>query len=371
MKLLMVHPGASMSTADVYDGLVDALRARDHTLWEYALDGRIELAGAYLDYVWKRSTRNGNKFDKPSTSDILYRAGEELVTRALRVQPDCVFIVSAMYLHPDVLILLRRAGLKVAMLFTESPYDDEKQGRLVPYVDVSWTNERSSAASSYGAVKYLPHAWSPRRLAPNDVGDDLPAHDVVFVGTGFKERIETLEAIDFSGLDVGFYGSWDLMGSRNRLRRFIRGNYIDNRQAMLLYRKAKIGLNLYRQSRGFGKDAPRITHAESLNPRAYELAAAGCVTISDPRDEVAEIFGDLVPTFDDPSQVRPIIDCLLSDRVEMDRIRVGLPLAVRAHTWHTRAEQVEADLRDAGIGARHVHQPTADAGTEARTATGG
>ncbi len=42
MKILVVHPGASMSTADVARGLTAGLRARNHSLWEYALDARIE-----------------------------------------------------------------------------------------------------------------------------------------------------------------------------------------------------------------------------------------------------------------------------------------------------------------------------------------
>ena len=49
-----------------------------------------------------------------------------------------------MFLHPDIIVLLKRAGQKVGIILTESPYDDMKQVRVLPYADIAWTNERSS-----------------------------------------------------------------------------------------------------------------------------------------------------------------------------------------------------------------------------------
>lgn len=349
MRILLVHPGASMSTADVYNGLLAGLKPRGHEIYEYALDARIERAGAWLTYNW----RKGGKQDelKPQAADILYMAGEELIARALRLQPDVVFVVSGMYLHPDIFVLLRRAGLKVAVLLTESPYDDERQARVVDLADLTWTNERLSARTL--GVSYMPHAWAPEvHTADPDVDEgEVPAHDVVFVGTGFAERLETLAAVDWTGIDLGIYGSWDLMGSRSHLRQYLRGSYVENKFAAALYRKAKIGLNLYRSSKGFGKDAPRVDHAESLNPRAYELAATGCFTVSDYRAEVTETFGDLVPTFSHASEIRPLLDRWLTDDAGRERVKAQLPKAVAGHTWHARAARIESDLQAVGIGA--------------------
>jgi spore maturation protein CgeB len=348
VKILLVHPGASMSTADVYNGLLAGLRLRGHEIYEYALDARIERAGAWLTYNWRK---NGKRADQqPHAQDILYKAGEELVARSLRLLPDVVFVVSAMYLHPDVLLLLRRAGLKVVILFTESPYDDEKQKTLIPLVDYAWTNEQSSAREM--RIGYLRHAWAPEVHAvdaPLAPGTDVPSHDVVFVGTGFAERLETLSAVDWSGVDLGLYGSWDLMGSRSHLRKFLRGSYVENAFAAALYRRAKIGLNLYRSSIGFGKEAPRVGYAESLNPRAYELAATGCFTVSDYRPEVTDTFGSLVPTFSQPDEVRPLLDRWLADDAGRAAVKQQLPGAVAGHTWHERAAQIESDLQASGI----------------------
>lgn len=355
MKILCVHPGASTSTHDVYAGLTEALRERGHEIWEYALDARIEMAGAWLTYVWKR----GNKsLEKPTPSDILYKAGSELVERALRIHKedsplDVVLVVSAMYLHPDVFVLLRRAGIKVAVLFTESPYDDEMQDRLLPFIRVAWTNERVSAVRG---VKYLQHAYRPSvHHTDVDSDPDIASHDVVFVGTGFKERLEILQAVDWTGIDLGLYGeTWGLLGSRAKTRKYIRGGAVDNAATAILYRKAKIGLNLYRKSKGFGKDAPQITSADSMNPRAYELAATGCFTISQKRAEVEEIFGPLVPTFETPQELEALIRKWLADDEGRERVRAALPGIIEGHTWQARAAQIESDLRGAGIGASHA-----------------
>ncbi len=356
MKMLVVHPGATTSTHDVFVGLATALTAQGHVLYDYALDARIAKNGEYLHWLWQRKRRAAKKGGAPeptkhSSADILYAAGEELVARALRVVPDVVLVVSGMYLHPDVLVLLRRAGVPVAVLFTESPYDDERQERLLPYVNVAWTNERSSVRSG---LRYLPHAWNPQvhdLAAPLD--EQVPAHDVVFVGTGFVERVDLLAAVDWRGIDLGLYGSWDLVGSRSKLRQYIKGEHVENAMAAQLYRRAAIGLNLYRQSKGFGRNAPRIGEgAASLNPRAYELAALGCFTVSDARAEVTEVFGDLVPTFAQPTEVRPLLDRWLADAAGRARVQAQLPAAVAAHTWHARAAQMVTDLRAVGIGSR-------------------
>jgi hypothetical protein len=354
MKILAVHPGASFSTHDVYVGATEGLRELGHDIWEYKLDNRIATAGAWLTYCWRRA----KTLPKPTPDDILYKASAELVERALRINMpadplDVVLVVSAMYLHPDIFVLLKRAGIRVAVLFTESPYDDERQQKILPFVDCAWTNEITSAKNG---VRYLKHAYRPAVHGVTGTSDDsIEAHDVVFVGTGFQERLDMLQGVDWTGIDLGLYGdAWSLLGPRAKVRKYIRGGSVDNDATAILYRKAKIGLNLYRRSKGFGKHAPMIGAAHSLNPRAYELAATGCFTLSEYRPEVTETFGPLVPTFETPQQLGDLVRQWLADDAGRERIRAALPGKVVGHDWRARAEQIEMDLRGAGIGASHA-----------------
>jgi spore maturation protein CgeB len=173
----------------------------------------------------------------------------------------------------------------------------------------------------------------------------VPSHDVVFVGTCFQERIELLSSVDWTGIDLGLYGSWDELGSRSKLRKYVRGEETNNLLTAALYRKAKVGLNLYRQSKGFGRNAPRIESAESLNPRAYELAACGAFHISDYRAEVIEVFGDLVPTFTDTESLEQQIRFWLRPDAYRGPIAKQLPGAVKGQDWHSRARRVVTDLQ--------------------------
>lgn len=347
MKILTIHPGASYSTADVYNGIVKALGRQGHEVFRYNLDGRIESSGAYLHYHRRREMRRGREMPRILPAHVLLHAAQDVLARALWNDVDMVLVISGMYLHPDYMLLMRKAGLQVGVLLTESPYDDERQGPFIETASIVWTNERGSVnyLRQWNAnVFYLPHAFDPDLHAPAAQEDTLPAHDALFIGTGFQERVEMLEGADWSGIDLGLYGTWELVGKRHPLRPHIYDCVIPNATAAQMYQKSKINLNIYRTSKGFGKRAPRVTDAESLNPRALELAACGAFTLSDARAEVTEVFGDLVPTFRDGAELEALVRRYLADPDERARIAGALPQAVAGWTFDARAAQMMTDL---------------------------
>jgi spore maturation protein CgeB len=350
VKVLLLHPGASFSTADVEAGLRFGLRAHGVQVVEYRLDERLDHSRRWLHAAWRRVRKGNASIEKPTTGDIFYKAGEPAIAMALRHQVDVVLVVSAMFLHPDVIILMRRAGLRVVVLFTESPYDQAKELAVARLINGGWTNERSALAAFTEANPssgYLPHAWHPERHRPGpQPGDDaVAAHDVVFIGSAFHERVAWLAAIDWTGIDLGLYGAWEALGSRHALRRFVRGTHVPNTTAAALYRRAKVSLNLYRTSQGWGREAPAIAHAESLNPRAYELAACGAFSLSTYRAEIPELFGELVPTFHSPADASALIREWLADPVRRADVAASLPACVAESSWVDRSTRVIGDLQ--------------------------
>ena len=347
MKILLIHPGASWSTADVEAGLRYGLEQHGTEIVRYRLDVRIPRATKWLFANWRQARKVHPDISKPTTADCIYQAGIGALEVALRHRVDCVLIVSAMVLHPDVIVLMKRAGLRVTVLFTESPYDIAKELPIAAMVDGCWTNERTSVPIFQKVNPksgYLPHAWHPERHdATAPLSDEVAAHDVVFVGSGFSERIAWFNAIDWSGIDLGLYGTWKGLGLKAALRPCVR-EQIDNRLTAALYRRAKIGLNLYRTSMGWGKKAPSISHAESLSPRAYELAACGAFHLSDARAEVRERFGDLVPTFRTPADASALIRSWLADDAGRAHVSSLLPACVAECSWSERAKTVLGDL---------------------------
>jgi spore maturation protein CgeB len=350
MKVLVIGAGASFSTADVEAGVVEGLRAQGVEVALYPLDRRIAASSEFLKRCWKRAKAANVDVEKPTSADALLHAVQDSLTKALLHQVDWVLLVSGMFVPRPFLEILQRAGLPVALLLTESPYDLDREVLWAETSDVVWTNERTSVYGLRQAQPrtfYLPHAMRPDvHCVPNDV-PDVPAHDVVFVGTAFQERIELLSAIDWTGIDLGLYGQWKALAARSPLRRFVRGGVVDNARTAALYQRAKLGLNLYRESQGWGKHAARVTGAESLNPRAYELAACGCFHLSSARAEVAEVFGDLVPTFRTAHECEALIRQWLADDVGRASVARRLPDTVTGHTWTARAAKMAADLHAA------------------------
>jgi spore maturation protein CgeB len=218
-------------------------------------------------------------------------------------------------------------------------------------VDVAFTNERSCVPflQNYNRwTYYLPHGYDPARHSPSlPAGEaDVHAHDVVFVGTGFAERVALLEAVDWSGIDLGLYGAWSLVAEDSPLRPYIQSGIVPNVEAARLYRAAKIGLNLYRRSYGYDLNAPQINTGESLNPRALELAANGVFTISDGRPEQAEVFGDVVPTFETAAELEWLVRHYLTHDADRTAKARQLPALVADRTFDNVARQLLTVLED-------------------------
>jgi spore maturation protein CgeB len=130
------------------------------------------------------------------------------------------------------------------------------------------------------------------------------------------------------------------MGSRHRLRRHLRNGLVDNAITAALYQHAAIGLNPYRQSVALKRGSPRITTGESLNPRAVELAACGCFSISDWHAESEEVFGDLVPTYRTPAELEGLIRHYLAHPDERTAKAAALPERVQDRTFGAQGQRI-------------------------------
>lgn len=302
MNVYLVHPGVNWSLSDVFDGLRDGLIAN----------------GASI---------------VPAMADA-----------------DWTIVVNGNLHTPEQLHQWRRVA-PVAVLCTESPYDFDQEVERIAAATSGWTHERVSVEPLRAVnphVNYLRHAWHPERHRPAAADPHTRAHDVVFVGTGFGERVEWFNRIDWSGIDLGLYGIWDGMGLDEHVEQCVVQEITKNTETVALYRRAKMGLNLYRLKGGKQGGPKTPMHAESLNPRAYELAACGVFHVTTPRAEVCEVFG-LMPriggTRDTAHDDERIIREWLTRDAERAEIAAQLPDCVASDSWTNRAADVLADLR--------------------------
>lgn len=328
-----------MSTHDVFAGLVEAMRASGAPVAEYRFDGRLSRTHQFLHFLFRKSIREmpDRHWPKPTNDDVLLTASMDLVPRAWLLKCDAILIVTGMFLPPDIIELAKRT-MRVYLLCTESPYDSQYERHIAQFADAVWVTERSVVESFREVcpqVAYLRHAWRP---GVHDVSlptdRQQPAHDVVFVGSYFEERVRLLEQVDWTGIDLGLYGMLDMIPKRSPLRRFAKNGVTPNPVAAALYRRAKIGLNLYRTS----------ATAQSLNPRAYELAASGVCSVSEHRDEIADVFGDAVPTFHTPAELEAHVRALLADEPRRSSLAAAAKSVVLDDIWPSRVDQMRRDL---------------------------
>ena len=205
MKILVVAPGATVSTHDVFAGVLAGLTHAGADVITYALHGRIREADRTLHTAWRLKKKQEPNYPKPTFIDVCYQSCMGLYEKGYRFNPDVVLFVSGVLIVPDVFKLMRTRHM-AGVLLTESPYLMEQECRMAALCDIAWTNERSALhplQQMQPRTHYLPHAWLPDRHRPAAVSEDVPAHDVVLVATGFKERVDLLEQVDWTGIDLG------------------------------------------------------------------------------------------------------------------------------------------------------------------------
>ena len=280
MRILFVWPGAEFSVWDVGRGLRNALAAAGHDVRDYYLTRRMVYHGHAME-------AGGVAPSKENVAHIAKQASETVVVEALYHDADLVVLCCGLNFHPLGLRLLEQVRIPMAIVLTESPYEDADQAEFVAHAPSATvcTNDAGSAARH--GWTYLPAAFDPAIHRP--VGPDpAEACDVLMIGTGWAERQRLFEAVDWTGIRPRFIGTWPYMADGSPVRCYTEEMCVPNEQAPRYYASAKIVLNLHRAH----------PDAVSLNPRAYEAAACGAFVLSDARAEGATVFGDAFATFD-------------------------------------------------------------------------
>ena len=283
----------------------------------------------------------------PPIESIMREACSWVLPEAAKVNADLIVITSAMGFHPDALIALARAHFPVALVFTESPYNDNEHlylAALAPYIFTNDFDSVHSLSQVNPNTYYLPTAFDASAHHPH-----VPMHeehsDVLFVGTGFPERLaflnSALEILNSDGQGpmpnvqlYGFFGAdLDDSGQDSNLPPLIRSIVhppITNDETVSRYRSAKIVLNFYRDGYGY-----------SLNPRAYELAACSVFQLAqDGPREAHSLFGNSISYFKTPTDLASSIRMWLRPENATLRYRKAWQsnILVQGHSYQDRAQ---------------------------------
>lgn len=336
MRAIVVRPGPHFSVQDVCAGWTRALRRLGVKVFDFNYDDRLsfyENAHHKRDGEFVRSV--------PEPQDAIKMALKGLSAVAYEWWPDLIFVVSGFYISADYWQVLRSRGHRIVLLHTESPYEDDRQLEVAPLVDVNLINDPTNL-DRFRAVNrntfYMPHAYDPGVHRPDGMRTD--PHDFGFVGTGFAERCDFFERVDWTGIDVALAGNWQKHPTW--LTKYLAhpaDQCVDNSEAVRLYRSVKASANLYRRE----AERPGLVDGWAMGPREVELAATGCFYLTEPRGENREVL-PMVPTFSDPDDFGERLRWWLAHDDERAKVAAEARAAIAPRTFENHARTLLAEV---------------------------
>lgn len=330
MRVLVVHPGPYFSVGDVHRGWVRGLRQNGCDVLDFNLNDR-------LDFYDKARLEIGGEMVAPfKLEESLRLASEGIINACFKFWPQVVVIVSGFYVPPDFFPILRDRGMKVVMLHTESPYEDERQLGLADMVNLNVLNDPTNISDyPVDSTIYIPHAYDP---AVHHPGPSDTKAEFSFVGTGYPSRREFFEQVDWSGIDAVFGGNWQDLAEDSPLAPFLmheQAECVSNDQAAGLYRGSSSSANLYRT------EAQRedLSAGWAMGPREVELAACGTFYLTEERGENREVL-PMVPTFDSPEDFGDKLRWWLAHPEARDQVTREAQAAIADRTFVNHAARL-------------------------------
>jgi spore maturation protein CgeB len=172
--------------------------------------------------------------------------------------------------------ILKKQGIKTAHWFYEDFRRAHYWNDVLPGYNVFFTIQEGPFPERCHHIStkwhYLPTAASvePHTTVPDEKRD----FDIAFIGIPSPYRIRTLEQIVSSGVSCIIAGlGWDkYTGSLKNC--ILSGKWIEEAQSALIFRRARIGLNL-------SVDDPAGISDIHLSPRVFDILISGCVLLTE------------------------------------------------------------------------------------------
>jgi glycosyltransferase involved in cell wall biosynthesis len=332
----MVEPGPNFSVSDVHKGWVGALAGLGCNV------GNLNFSDRLSFYQTAGQIKDGEFVRHVDDSGAVKMAAKGIETVCYEFWPDVVVITSGFYVPVDTLQILRARGHKVVMLHTESPYEDDRQLERAAHVSLNVLNDPTNIDRfrEIGPTVYIPHAYDPAVHHPGPVRYPDDESDFCLVGTGYPSRIEFLEAVDWTGLDVALGGNWGKLAEGSPLRKFLAHDIehcIENSEAVELYRATKASVNLYRRE----AQSDDLVEGWSMGPREVELAACGTFFLRESRGEGDEVLS-MLPTFDGPDDFSEQLRWWLANDDARSEVARAARAAIADRTFTNNAKRLLA-----------------------------
>ncbi|MFN8542699.1 MAG: glycosyltransferase [Candidatus Binatia bacterium] len=267
--------------------------------------------------------------------------GAGILAAVEAAEPDLVLAMAQAPLQPEVLTVIGARGAVRAFWFVEDhrlfPYWKDVVGAYDYFFAIQEGAFLEEAKRlSPGLAAYLPLAADPAvhrplRLEPGEL-TELGA-PVGFVGAGYRNRRIAFRPLLDLGLRIWgteWSGAGPVEAAVQRA-----GARISTEDCVRIFNATDVNVNLHSSTYVDGVD-PR---GDFVNPRTFELAAAGAFQLVDTRTLLSRHFrpGEEVATFDDAAQLRDLAAYWLAHPDARRQIAAaGRARVLAEHTYHHR-----------------------------------
>jgi spore maturation protein CgeB len=330
----LARAAASLNFKVLYLDWGDELKAREKAAQGPASADKDRALAGLLEEAGGRAARAAAEF-KPDLAVALAQA-PLTVTALSRLRDQSPDTLLAFWLVED--FCLFRYALETAPAY--DVFFHIQKGLIEPAL-------RDAGLSR---AHYLPLAADPDFFQPRE--DVPPAFraELSFMGAGYPNRVRLLERLaagywSRSGRparDFKIFGSgWPAAGPLSE-HIFEDGRRVSPRECALIYAGGRINLNLHSSLKD---EAAFDDSGRFVNPRTFEIAAAGGFQITDPRPLLPDLLtpGREVAVAADPEDLPDLIEHYLARPEEALALgRAARARVLGAHTYEHRLKQILA-----------------------------
>lgn len=291
---------------------------------------------------------------------LFERAGLRAAEAAADFRPDLILALAQAPLDAPALVRLREAWpALLAFWLVEDFTFFNYVAEVVPAYDFLFHIQHGlidTALRDWGLTRsaYLPLAADPDLFQPRSPEEvEVYQADLSFMGAGYPNRRRLLArlAVDYwprTGRPTGsfriFGSGWDGVDSRLRRHLFEGGRRVSQPECALIFSGGQVNLNIHS---GVLSSPEFFPDRGFVNPRTFEIAAAGALQIVDPRPLLPPLFeaGRELVVAESPSALPDLINHYLTHQEEAEAIgRAARARVLAEHTYSHRLNQLLSHL---------------------------